>query len=56
MRGLTEAQLSDAAKKFVHPDEVVWIVIGDLSKIEKGIGELGFGEVIKLDADGQPVK
>ncbi len=56
MRGLTEAQLSDAAKKFVRPDEVVWIVIGDLNKIEKGIGELGFGEIIKLDANGQPIK
>ena len=56
MRGLTEAQLSEAAKKFVRPDEIVWIVIGDLSKIEKGIGELDFGEIIKLDANGQPIK
>ena len=56
MRGLTEAQLSEAAKKFVRPDEIVWIVIGDLSKIEKGIGELNFGEIIKLDANGQPIK
>lgn len=56
MRGLTEAQLAEAAKKFVHPDEVVWLVIGDLSKIEKGIGELGFGEIIKLDANGQLIK
>ncbi len=56
MRTLTESQLSDAAKKFVRPDEIVWIVIGDLSKIEKGIGELGFGEVIKLDANGSPIK
>ena len=56
MRGLTEAQLSEAAKKFVRPDEIIWIVIGDLSKIEKGIGELNFGEIIKLDANGQPIK
>lgn len=56
MRGLTEAQLADAAKKFVRPDEIVWVVIGDLNKIEKGIGELGFGEIIKLDADGQPIR
>ena len=56
MRGLTESQLSEAAKKFVRPDEIIWIVIGDLSKIEKGIGELNFGEVIKLDANGQPVR
>lgn len=56
MRGLTENQLNDAAKKFVRPDEVVWIVIGDLSKVEKGIGELGFGEIIKINANGQVIK
>lgn len=56
LRGLTESQLSDAAKKFVRPDEIIWIVVGDIRKIENGIGELGFGEIIKLDANGQPIK
>ena len=54
VRGLTEAQLNDAAKKFVRPGEVIWIVVGDLRKVEKGIRELGFGEVIRLNADGEP--
>ncbi|HSK73030.1 MAG TPA: pitrilysin family protein [Pyrinomonadaceae bacterium] len=56
MRGLTEQQLADAAKKFVRPDEVIWIVIGDLRKIESGVRELGFGEVIKLNADGEVIQ
>lgn len=56
LRGLTEPQLANAAKKFVRPDEIVWIVVGDVKKIEKGIGELGFGEVVKLDANGQVIK
>lgn len=56
MRGLTEAQLAAAAKKFVRPDEIVWIVVGDLNKIETGIRELGVGEVIKLNADGEVVR
>jgi zinc protease len=34
----------------------VWVVVGDLSKIEPGIRELNVGEVRKIDADGQPVK
>lgn len=55
IRALTEPQLADAAKKFVRPGEVIWIVIGDLNKIEKGIRELGYGEVIKLNADSEPV-
>ncbi|HEX7316219.1 MAG TPA: pitrilysin family protein [Pyrinomonadaceae bacterium] len=54
VRGLTEAQLNDAAKKFVRPGEVIWIVVGDLRKVEKGVRELGFGEVIRLNADGEP--
>jgi zinc protease len=56
VRSLTEAQLNDAAKKFIHPDQVSWIVVGDLSKVEKGIAELNYGELIKLDADGKPLK
>lgn len=55
VRLLTEQQLNSAAKKFVHPDEIIWIVVGDLKKIEKGVRELGFGEVIRLNADGEPL-
>jgi zinc protease len=51
VRALTEAQFAAASKKFVRPDEVIWIVVGDLRKVETGIRELGFGEVIRLDAD-----
>jgi zinc protease len=54
VRSLTEAQLNEAAKRFVRPGEVIWIVVGDLRKVEKGIRELGFGEVIRLNADGEP--
>ncbi len=54
VRTLTDAQLNDAAKKFVRPGEIIWIVVGDLRKVEKGVRELGFGEVIRLNADGEP--
>lgn len=53
MRGLTEAQLDAAAKKFIRPGEIVWVVVGDLKKIEAGIRELNFGEVVRLNADGE---
>ena len=55
MRGLGEAQLAAAAGKFVRPDDVVWLVVGDLRKIEKGVRELGWGEVTVLNAEGEPV-
>lgn len=55
MRALTEPQLNAAAKKFVRPNEIIWIVVGDLKKVEKGIRELNLGEVIRLDANGNPL-
>jgi zinc protease len=55
MRSLTEPQLAAAARKFVRPGEVVWIVIGDLKKVESGIRELNLGEVVRLDANGEPI-
>lgn len=56
MRSITENDLLNAGKKFVRPNEIIWIIVGDMEKVEKGIGELGFGEVIKLDSDGNVVK
>jgi len=55
VRALTEQQLNDASKKYIHPDEMIWLIIGDLKKIEPGIRELNYGTVIKLDADGNVI-
>jgi zinc protease len=52
VRKLSEADLDAASKKFVRPEEAVWVVIGDLKKIEAGVRELGFGEIVRIDADG----
>ena len=54
IRSLTEAQLAAASRKFVKPADVVWLVIGDLRKIEEGVRSLGWGEVITINADGTP--
>jgi zinc protease len=56
MRALNPPQLAGAAGKFIRPDEVVWLVVGDLRRIEPGIRELGWGEVVVLDNDGKPVR
>ncbi len=47
-------QMKSAATAVVHPQNLVWVVVGDLEKIEPGIRELGFGEIHHLDADGNP--
>jgi zinc protease len=56
VHALTAADLASAAKKYIHPDEMVWIVAGDLSKIERGIRELALGDVVRVNTDGQPIR
>jgi zinc protease len=49
------ADIVRAARAAVHPDSMVWVVVGDRKKIEPGLKELGLGDVRLLDADGKPV-
>jgi zinc protease len=56
VRALTVNDLVKAAEKVVHPDQLVWLVVGDRAKIETGIQELGWGEVQLLNADGEPAQ
>jgi predicted Zn-dependent peptidase len=49
---LSIGDLTKAAAKTVHPESVIWIVVGDRAKITPRIQELGFGEILFLDGDG----
>jgi zinc protease len=53
---LTPDSANEIAKKYILPDHLVWVVVGDMSKVESGIRDLNLGEVHKIDADGNPVK
>ncbi len=50
VRALTLDQIPAAAAEVVHPDELVWVIVGDLSKIEAGVRELNLGEVKVIPA------
>jgi predicted Zn-dependent peptidase len=52
----TDAQVQAAAKTIYHPNAVTWVVVGDLSKIEKPVRALNLGPVQVLDADGKVVR
>jgi zinc protease len=43
------ADLSDAAKTMLKPDNMIWVIVGDVAKIEPGLKELGLGEIEKID-------
>lgn len=45
-----------ATNKVIQPDKLVWVVVGDRSKIEKGIRELNYGEFYFVDSDGNPIQ
>ena len=52
VEALTLAAVNQAAKDVIHPDKVVWIVVGDRAKIEQGLRDLDIGPVREIDADG----
>lgn len=56
LKNLTLEQVNEAAKKVIAPDVLVWVVVGDRSKIEAGIRELNYGEIRFLDGDGNVVQ
>jgi len=56
IRNLKLNDITKAAKKLLHPDQVVWVVVGDRAKIETGLKELNLGEIHLIDPDGNPVR
>jgi predicted Zn-dependent peptidase len=60
LKGRIEAQTDDGVRRklaaTLTPDRLTWVIVGDLSKIESAVRELGIGEVTVIDADGKPVR
>jgi zinc protease len=45
VRAVDVGQVPAAAAQAVHPDRLVWLIVGDRAKIEAGVRELNLGEV-----------
>jgi zinc protease len=45
VRAVDSTQVPAAAAQVVHPDRLVWLIVGDRAKIEAGVRELNLGEV-----------
>jgi zinc protease len=56
VRSVGVGDIKDAATTVLHPDNLIWIVVGDRTKVESGIRALNIGELHVIDADGNPVK
>ncbi len=51
IQSVTAAQAQAAAQKYIVPEKLAIVVVGDLSKIEKGIRDANFGPVKILTID-----
>lgn len=43
--GLTRADIEAAAEEVVHPESLIWVIVGDRARIEKEVRALGLGPV-----------
>ncbi|MEM7357753.1 MAG: pitrilysin family protein [Pseudomonadota bacterium] len=56
LREVTLDQVNDSAKTYITPDNMIWLIVGDRRVIEQKIRDLGLGNVVVLDAEGNPVE
>jgi len=56
VKALTLDEVRSAANKLLEPSQLVWVVVGDKSKIEESIKSLGYGDVHYLDGDGNIIQ
>jgi zinc protease len=55
VRGLTREQLQQIGSQVIKPDQAVYFIVGDKSKILSSLKETGY-QIIEVDPDGNPVK
>ena len=56
VRALSLQDVAAQANRSLHPDRMVWVIVGDREKIEAGIKQLKLGTIHYIDADGNPVE
>jgi len=49
---LTPEQANALARRTILANQQIWVVVGDMAKVEAGIRALNLGEVHRIDADG----
>ena len=53
MSAVSVEETNTTARTELKPDQLIWIVVGDLSEIESEVRALGLGELDLMDADGR---
>ncbi|NOX38234.1 MAG: insulinase family protein [Calditrichaeota bacterium] len=56
VKSITLEEVRAVAPRLIHPDKLVWVIVGDREKILPKIEALNLGEIRFIDADGNPVE
>ena len=49
-------KVNNAAKEHMAPDNMLWVIVGDRSRVEQAIRDTKIGDVILVDAEGNAVE
>ena len=52
---ITKQEIDAAAKKYIRPDKLNILLVGDKAKIYDGVKKLGY-PIVELDVDGKPIE
>jgi zinc protease len=52
---MTKAEINRVTSKYVKPEKMNILLVGDKAKILDGVKKLGY-DIVELDADGKPVE
>jgi zinc protease len=52
IRSVTLDQAEDAATQAIHPNSLVWVVVGDKATVQANLDALGYGKAVLIDSEG----
>lgn len=55
LKGMTKEQINALAKKYIDPNKLNMLLVGDKAKILPGLQKLGY-PIVELDVDGKPTE
>jgi len=55
VRELSLEDVRKVSKQVIKPESVNWFMVGDRAKIASKLDQLGFDNIIEIDADGKPI-
>ena len=56
VQSMTQEEHRRLSQEFLHPDQMIYVVVGDAATQLRGLRGLGLGNPIRLDADGNRVR